>query len=334
LAAALTALAVLAGCGPNHEHTDTDLAAFERAGPVRFNADYKQTLRRRRSAGPYRVVPGDLLALQMPGVVRLLPDREGDETTPYRSRVDSAGRIVLPIVGALKVSGKTLAEIERAVVEAYHPKYVRREPSVVATVSDYRVATVSVVGAVEDPGVYVLRSNEMTVISALMKAGGIAERGAASLHVSGASGKSSRTIPVLDLNIPSEDVALADGDTVVVEEMANQGVSVVGLVKKPGLFPWNAKRRCTVMDALAFAGGVNDLADPQYARVYRQDADGKIVTALLKLHGPCAGGAGELLLKPGDIVVVEQTPRTRTRLILSQIVRMGLGVNAGASVGP
>ena len=336
MAAAMALSAVLAGCGPQHQQTDTDLSAFEQAGPVRFNVDYREILRMRLSAGPYRVVPGDLLELQMPAVVRLLPDRKGDETEPYRSRVDSGGRIVLPIVGNLKVSGRTLPEIEAAVGRLYHPKYVRQEPSVVVTVSEYELSSISVVGAVEDPGVYQLRSNEMTVISVLMKAGGISECGATTIHICGSSQdkKRSLTVPVLDMNIPARDVALADGDAVIVEEMASQGVSVVGLVKKPGMFPWSAKRRCTVMDALAFAGGVNDLADPQYARVYRQDADGKIVTALLKLQGPCAGGTGELSLKPGDIVVVEQTPRTRTRLILSQVVRMGLGVNAGASVGP
>jgi polysaccharide export outer membrane protein len=290
----------------------------------------------RNSGGPYRLVTGDLLELQMPAVARLLPNRKGDDTEPYKCRVDSTGRVVLPIVGNLQVGGKTLAEVEAAVAQLYHPKYVHQEPSIVASVAEYRLSSVSVVGAVQAPGVYQLRSNERTVITALMKAGGISDRGATTIHIygSGAEKERSLTVPVVDANIPAGDVELADGDTVVVEEMQNQAVSVVGLVKNPGMFPWSSKRRLTVMDALAFAGGVNDLADPEYARVYRQNAGGKIVTALLSLSGPCAGGATELCLKPGDIVVVEQTPQTRTRLFLAQILHMGLGVNAGASVGP
>jgi len=333
---AMVLSAILAGCGPQKQQSDTDLAAFEQAGPVRFKADYKQILRMRKSAGPYRLVPGDLLELQMPAVVRLLPDRQGDDTEPYRCRLDSSGRVVLPIIGNLKVAGKTLSEVEAALTNLYCPKYVRQEPSIVARVAEYRLSSISVVGAVTAPGVYELRSNEMTLIAALMKAGGITDEGAATIHIYGPNSQSQRSvsIDVLDMNIPAKDVELADGDTIIVEAMEPQAVTVVGLVKKPGMYPWNSKGKFTVMDALAFAGGVNDLADPQYVRVYRQDASGKITSVLVKLNGPSAVGASEVCLKPGDIVAVEQTPRTRSRLFLAQIIQMGVGVNAGASVGP
>jgi len=336
LAAAAGLCLALIGCAPQRRFTDTDMETFLRAGPVRFEADRSATVQAPMPVGPYRLVSGDLLELQMPAIVRLLPGREGDETVPYRCRIDSAGRIVLPIVGNLKVAGMTLSQVEATVAKLYYPKYVRREPSIVASVAEYRLRSVSVVGAVNAPGAYELRSNEMTLVSALMKAGGVAKGGASRVRICRRSGSETTTlsIPILDVSIPSRDVPLADGDTIVVEAMPAQVITVVGLVKKPGMYPWDPKSRCTVMDALAYAGGVNDLADPQYVRVYRQDAQGKLVSALVKLNGSSAVSAGELCLKPGDIVAVEQTPRTRTRLFLAQIVRMGLGVNAGASVGP
>ncbi len=335
-AAALMVLLASAGCGPPPRRSDTDLASFEKAGPVRFTIDYKQVLQSRKSGGPYCLVSGDLLELQMPAVVNLLPNRQGDETEPYRCRLDGSGRIVLPIVGNLEVAGKTLPEVEAAIAALYYPDYVLQEPSIVATVSEYISASVSVVGAVKLPGVYELRSNEQTLTTALMKAGGIADDGAATIYISGAGIGAPRsvTVPVVNMNIPGKDVELIDGDAIIVEATDPKGVSVVGLVKKPGMYPWKSQSRCTVMDAIAFAGGVNDLADPQYARVYRQDSDGKIVSAVVKLNESTSADAGEVCLKSGDIIVVEQTPRTRTRLVLSQVVRMGLGVNAGASVGP
>ena len=325
---------VLSGCGPRQQQSDMGMADFDGAGPVRFNVDCKQVLQIRMPPGPYRLVPGDLLELQMPTIVGLLPDRNGDDTVPYRCRVDSAGRVVLPITGNLAVAGKTLTEVEAVVAKLYHPKYVLQEPSIVASVGEYRLSSVSVVGAVRAPGIYELRSNEMALISVLMKAGGIADNGATSIHVSrsNAGGAKPVTVAVLDMNIPTRDVKLADGDAVIVEGMEPQAVTVVGLVKSPGTFPWNPRGRCTVMDAIAYAGGVNDLADPQYARVYRQDTGGQIVSAVVGLDGPTAVGASKLTLKPGDIVAVEQTARTRTRLFLAQIIHMGFGVNAG--VGP
>jgi polysaccharide export outer membrane protein len=329
-------LGVVVGCGPGAQYTDCDAPVFEKAGPVELDVNYEDILKSRISNGPYRVVPGDLLAFQMPTVVSMLPEREGDDTAPYKCRVDSGGNVVLPILGNVGVGGRTLCEIEALVKAAYYPKYVLAEPSIVASVDEYDMASVSVVGAVNAPGTYDLRSNELSLLCTLMKAGGIADGGAAAIHIcrSGPEGIRSTDVPVFDLTIPARDAELADGDTVVVEAMEERGVSVVGLVKSPGTYPLAAKGRVTVMDALAFAGGVNDIADPQYARVYRQDGDGALVSKLIKLSGSSAVGASDTRLKPGDIVVVEQTPRTRTRLILAQIIKMGVGVNAGASVGP
>ncbi|MDY6913083.1 MAG: hypothetical protein SVT52_01310, partial [Planctomycetota bacterium] len=89
-----------------------------------------------------------------------------------------------------------------------------------------------------------------------------------------------------------------------------------------------------VIDSPGKGQRVHDVADPQYVTVYRQDSNGKVVAAVLKLDGPSAVGASNIDLKPGDVVAVEQTLRTRTRLLLAAVVRIGVGANAGASVGP
>lgn len=332
----LTVSLISAGCGTLSPSTSEEVGAFSLAGPVRLGVDPRQLMDSRKSAGPYRLVHGDVLELQMPTVMERLPNRSGDDTAPYRCRVDAAGNIVLPIVGDVQVAGRTVSEIEDAIVKLYYPRYTIRKPSVVASVAEYRLATVSIVGAVANPGLHELRSNQLTLITALMVAGGITKDGAAAVHVYRAGDKQhkSMTVPVIGMSIPARDPKVMDGDTIMVEASSPQVITVIGLVKKPGLFPWAPNARYSLMDALAFAGGVNDIADPQYVKVYRQDADGRVVSAVLKLEGPSAAGTSSLYLKPGDVVSVEQTSRTRTRLFLSQIVRMGLGVNAGASVGP
>ena len=330
-------LLVMAGCigGPSSEE---ELATFQEAGPVQLQVDLAQLLKKRMSSGPYRLIPGDILKLQMPAVTGHMPGKTvaDAETESYLCRVDANGNVILPIVGEVPVAGRTLSEIEVIITDLYYPKYFFQKPSIVASVDEYQVISVSVVGALEEPGVYELRSNEKTLISALMKAGGITEDGATAIYIHHAGQDKSEAvvIPVVGLNIPARDVDLADGDTIVVESSEPQVITVIGLVNKPGLFPWSTKNRYNVMDALAFAGGINDVADPQHVTVYRQDSNGKVVSAVLKLDGASAVGASNIDLKPGDVIAVEQTLRTRTRLLLAAIVRIGVGANAGASVGP
>ncbi|MDY6914274.1 MAG: polysaccharide biosynthesis/export family protein, partial [Planctomycetota bacterium] len=254
-------LLVMAGCivGPSSEE---ELATFKEAGPVQLQVDLAKLLRKRMSSGPYRLIPGDVLELQMPAVTSRMPGKAvADETESYFCRVDANGNVILPIVGEVAVAGRTISEIEAIITDLYHPKYFFQKPSIVASVDEYRVIAVSVVGALEEPGVYELRSNEKTLISALMKAGGIAEDGATAIYIHHADQDKSKAvvIPVVGLNIPARDVELADGDTIVVESSEPQVITVIGLVNKPGLFPWSTKNRYNVMDALAFAGGINDV---------------------------------------------------------------------------
>ena len=337
LVALAAAVAVaFGGCGTLTPSSADDVATFKSAGPVELQMDPDALAETALPQGPYRVVPGDVLELQLPVVITQMSGGTSEKTEPQLCRVDPSGKIILPIVGDLMVAGRTPVEIEEAIIPLYHPKYVVRKPSIVVTVAEYATASVSVTGAVNKPGVYELRSDKMTLISVLMQAEGIAEEGATSIYVAGASqaGTPTETIPVVGMNIPLRDVRLKDGDSVVVEAHEPQSITVVGLVNRPSLMPWTRKRKHNIMDALAFAGGVNDLADPQFVKVYRQDDAGTIVSAVFKLNGVSSVGSDDIYLKPGDVVAVEQTDRTRTRLFLAQIMKIGLGVNAGASVGP
>jgi len=323
---------VLAGCGGAGVSSEEELIAFSQAGPVQVKVDLGELYGTGTCPGSYRVVPGDVLELSMPVVLNSLPESANQAGT-HLCRVDEAGNIVLPIVGEVPAVGRTMSEIEAAATALYFPKYVRQKPSIVAKVAEHHSAVVSVVGGVKEPGAYELRSNEMTLVCALMKAGGIAEQGATAIYIRRAGQDQALKIPVVGMNVVAGNPELADGDSIVVEALEPQVIAVIGLVKNPGLFPCSPKQNYSVMDALAFAGGVDDLADPQYVKVYRQDASGEVISAVLKLEGPSGVGASRLRLKPGDVIAVEQSPRTRARVLLAQIVRVGVGVNSGASFG-
>jgi len=162
------------------------LIEFENAGPVHSSVDMDRLVRAKIGGGGYRVVPGDVLELTMPTILRVVTVEEPKipgQSTPYVCRVSERGTITLPIVGEIEAAEKSLAEIESAIIDAYYPKYAVTRPSVFARILEYKTAKVSVTGAVEKPGIYELRSDRMSLVALLMEAGGIIDQGAALIRI-------------------------------------------------------------------------------------------------------------------------------------------------------
>ncbi len=448
----LTVLAVLlclAGCGDNVRLPTADqIAAFEAAEPIIPPVDMDRVNRAKLHTGPYRVVPGDVLEFTMPALLRAVTEAEirsarvqNGKDEPFICRVTNEGTIVLPAVGDLDAAGKSLAEIEAEVIEAYDSFTVSR-PSIYVRVLEYRTAKVYIAGVVEKPGVYTLRTDQMTLVSLLTEAGGISAAGAAVVRVIGpnaranslfkntmqpwqrkasASGtaatsqqstmaapesvRSRRTttnlstpswgsafmgasppaprvlsrtpddamsppaspesgddidemsevksaeptdasastpdetpqseeekedetivLPVVGMNIPFKDVALSEGDTVIVEPVQMPLISVLGLVRQPGNFEYPPQARYNLAQVIALAGGLDMDVDPRYATVYRLKPDGTILRLTFKLiEDEQYTNQLNVSVRPGDLVAIEQTPRTRTNAFVNRVVRLSVG---------
>ncbi len=327
----LVVLGVFTGCQEPQVSNSLQLAAFESAGPITPQVDTEQITLARRLSPVYRVIPGDVLEFYMPAVLNVTAGdifKTPEGLRPYQCRVNQVGKVPLPIVGEIVVDGKSLDEIEALILQAYYPKYVVDPPAIVGRVVEHRTQSVSVVGAVKNPGTYHLRSDEMTLVTALMNAAGIAGSGAGVIRIY-RPGEEENTqeilLPVKETNIPFVDVELVQGDMIEVEPLDPYIFTVIGLVKRPGAFPYPPGARYNVLQALAFGGGLNELADPQFVRVYRQDANSEIIDATFRITGTGITDASNVQIKPGDVVAVEQTDRTRTRVMLAQILRFGTG---------
>ena len=105
--------------------------------------------------------------------------------------------------------------------------------------------------------------------------------------------------------------------------------TVIGLVNRPGNFEYPPEARYNLIQALGFAGGLDLRLDPRYAFIYRLNPDGSIVHAafqLSNLREQGALGAGvAVAIKPGDIIAVEHTQRTRTKEFLDRIFNVNVG---------
>jgi len=380
------------GCGDRlRDASAQELAAFPIADGVGPSVDMERIVQAKIPVGPYRVAPGDILQLEIPRVLDsqlLATGASGEGRATYNCRVNDNGMVLLPIIGWVAVTGKSLAEIESAVVAQYYPKYAKVLLPVYVSVLQYRTCRVSVVGAVARPGIYSLRHDQMSLVALLMEAGGIAERGAIVIRLSrrdqadrlasgsqtsnsprregwetvgasrrmvsldtpvvsrsqlaggaggwaapmSASPAENRTLvlPVKGLNIPFVDQALEEGDSVVVEGPSEQYISVVGLVTRPGNMPCLPDSRYTLIQAIAFAGGLDLIAAPRYVSVYRLASDGQVASVTLQLVNPKKEKqltqSLAMALRPGDVVSVEHTPRTRANVVFDRFFRTSLGI--------
>ncbi len=327
----LVAAVVCAGCG-GVVSTREELVAFTQAG-AQSKANVAKLAQAIQTAGPYKVGPGDVLVVQMGEAVHPAIDAAAtqvDQRNIERCRVDGAGRIVLPIVGPMNVKGKTLAEVERQIVAAYCPKYVTHAPNALVKIEEYETGSVTVMGAVAKPGAYDMRRDEMTLINALVKAGGIIGGGNLQcVRIRGAADGSERKIvmPVKEGVTTFEDAPLKKGDVVQVEATDAQYFLVFGLVKKPGAYPYPAGQEYNLAQAIGFAGGLDDTA-PDFIQVYRKDAEGKIRGVKVTLSGNGPTSAINVPIRPGDIVAVDHTSGSKTRNIFSKILHGDLGVTA------
>jgi hypothetical protein len=133
-------------------------------------------------------------------------------------------------------------------------------------------------------------------------------------------------LPIKGLNIPFADVALQDGDSVIVERLQPPLFTVIGLVNSPGNFPYPPDVQYTLMQAIGFGEGLNLIAEPRYATIYRLKRNGTCIHATFPIRGNSKlADASNTLIKPGDIVAVEHTPRTRTAIFLDRTFRSNIG---------
>lgn len=88
-------------------------------------------------------------------------------------------------------------------------------------------------------------------------------------------------------------------------ERQNLEVSVFGEVKKPGTFPY--VDRLTLVQAVSDAGGTTEMANPRKVTLTRSGPSGTKVYEV-SLRDITRGKRDDILLLPGDIIYVPQSP--------------------------
>jgi polysaccharide export outer membrane protein len=207
--------------------------------------------------GPdYVVGPGDGLSIDLWG---------GVSNRIYRV-VDREGRISLPEVGPLLVSGKSLADVQRSLQETLRSQF--RQVSAEVSLSKLRTIRVYEVGDIANPGAYDI-SSLSTPLNALFVAGGPTQRGSLRIvkHYRG-----NQLVEVVDLydlllhGVKSDLQRLDNGDSILVPPVGPQ-VTVDGMVRRPAIY--ELKDEKNLASVLDLAGGLLPTAALRHIEVQR-----------------------------------------------------------------
>ena len=101
--------------------------------------------------------------------------------------------------------------------------------------------------------------------------------------------------------------------------------TVMGLVRSPNAFQYPPDVQYNLMESLAYAGGLDMVADPRYVKVYRQDSNGEIVSATFSVDSKSFLEAYAVMIKPGDVIYVDHTLRTRINQFIADVFSFRVG---------
>jgi polysaccharide export outer membrane protein len=278
------------GCASTKIYTSKTLPGQWQAKPIANVASFDLT--KLSSA----TVPEDLIAAEDVLEVTIASGVGHEEIQTMPSRVSESGSVDVLHVGQVRVAGLDLAEAEAAIHRACIQREIYRTPHVTVVMKRPKVNRITVLGAVEKPGVVELRSGNSDLLQALVQADGLTKEAGSMVEIhhpgfrnqeagspkiaegtdsqgnqltafddTPAKKISSRTLKV-DLASLGTGVKanydLEDGAVVRVEKRDPPALQVIGLVKKPDRYEFPLGKNMRLTDAIALAGGTsNPLAD-------------------------------------------------------------------------
>lgn len=299
------------------------------------------------AAQPAKTVPATALTSEVSPAL-LGPDDKvsiqvlGDDEIPDKIyQVDGEGALHLPLIGTLRASGRTPTQLETEIIEKLRP-YLK-DPKVTVNLIESHSRPVSVLGAVNNPGVHQI-TTPTRLLEMISLAGGVRQDAGTTVRITRRSEWGEIPLPTarkdlsekfsvadLDLdslvrgNAPGQNILILPQDVISVSKA--DVVFVLGEVKKAGGFPVLPHEKMSVLTAVALAEGMNASAAPKSARILRQIPDDSRRKQLpVDISSIMSGKTPDLLLEPNDIVVI---PRNVARDIAIRSAEAAVQIATG-----
>ncbi|MGD0221077.1 MAG: polysaccharide biosynthesis/export family protein [Terriglobia bacterium] len=237
-------------------------------------------------------------------------------------RVANDGNISLPLIGQVLAAGMT-AERLRSELEIRFGRSYLENPQITLYVQEFHARPVSVIGAVERPGLYQL-TGPRTLIEVLSTAGGLAKRSSAPagrfVYVTRLEGfggleavQGMRRVAPDKVEIDIRRLLYSHEDALNIEVKPRDIISVSKAdvvyvtgngVKKPGGYVLEDRDNVTILQALAMAEGLSANAAQSDAHIIRTEPDGSRKMIPFNLKKVLKGSSPDLVLADNDILFI------------------------------
>ncbi len=348
----LVAIGLLAGCRTGNFRA-RNLPAEFRAAANHRETDLKLARLSTPGTSNALLAPGDLLE------VTVATGREEEKLTPMLVRVANNGTVAVPMVGAVPVAGMEAFDAGQSIASVAIERGIYLHPLVTVDIKTKAVNRITVLGAVENPGVHEIPRGSCDVVTALAAAGGLTDEAGTELEVmrqgnastilathpkasktdgnvqlaayqSGAGSNASpqlMRVNLADARLAGRvDLRLSDRDVVMVPPRKAEVIHVAGLVTRPGQFDLPLDQDLHLLDAIALAGGRSSPVANKVYIIRRLVGRSEPVVIQASLSEAKHNGAENIRLAAGDTITIEQTPVTTVVDTLSKLIRFSVGI--------
>jgi polysaccharide export outer membrane protein len=187
--------------------------------------------------------------------------------------VDQKGSIYVPYAGEIPSAGRTIPEIQDAVVARLRNRAI--EPQVVVALNQQHSSVVSVLGDVNTPGVLALNSVGERLLALIARAGGPKFEAIESYVTLQRDGKRVRVLLSRVVHDPRENIFIRPNDVIFITRESPTFTALGAL--NQNVFGFNSEipfdvETLTLSQAVGKAGGLNDQqSDPAEIFVYRYE---------------------------------------------------------------
>jgi polysaccharide export outer membrane protein len=330
--------AVCLASQPDHAGDVNDRPANPVTGSSGLKLSQQELLREFEAASvqEYTIGAGDEIDVQVPTQSEL----QGHHV------VGPDGRITLPLVGPMKVTGLTREAAAEAMNKAWTQFY--SNVSVTVQITRYSSNRIVVVGRVSSPGPLYF-DTAPTLLEALAKSGAYNPRPAeGTINPVVRSGSPAAMISRCAIYRGTEQVLWIDmqdlfasgsgvdlhlrrDDVVFVPDEQEALVSVLGQVMRPGAIRLTPDTR--LVDVLAMAGGLTEDAASDKIRIVRPSTGQTREVALKDMLAPGKSQTIEVSLQRGDVIYVPKSGLGKFGYVLNKFSPAGSLLMFGAIAG-
>lgn len=282
---------------------------------------------------PYALGSGDQLVIRAIDVA---------DISDKPVRIDETGHITLPLIGRVRAADLTIHQLELDLDRRLR-QYVL-DPQVAVSITELRSQPVSIIGAVNQPGVHQLQGDK-TLLEILSLAGGLRQDAGPTVKITRERVWGAPTVVGAKLDSGGEhfmaevsvkeliqgsssnlNIPIRPRDVIAVP--VGELVYVIGEVRKPGGFVLNSHETLSVLQALSMAEGLARTADAKHAKILRKPANNQPrVEIAVNMKGILEGKSPDLPVQPNDILFVPNSmSRSAALRTLEAAIQIGTGI--------